>query len=931
MRPEKLILSAFGPYASRQEIPFYRLGKQGLYVITGDTGAGKTTIFDAVTFALYGEPSGNYRKADMLQSKYAAEGEETYVELTFSVGEKNYHIRRNPEYLRPKKRGEGFIQEKADAVLTLPDGKVVTGAKNVTEACEELLGLKRAQFTQIAMLAQGEFQKLLMSSTEEKGRIFRMLFHTAPYQVFQERIKEQASAIRKDYETLSLKIRQYADGIRCPEQYETLYADWEEAKRTPDIGEQLAVIGWIDKKIKEDIEAAERDIQKEEKEAEELSRRLGEVEQEIRAKQGARQERERLFGLLSEEKERKEALAAAEEEAKGCEELKERIVKEQLSLSQYAEAEEAETAFFKKQEEEKKLSALLKEWKETAGKEKTRLEAYKSEWSNILPMEENWKDLAKKQERTEGRYRLLLTFGAACGEFQEAGKNLKSEQEAYLRLREESRTEQEEYTALERAFLDGQAGILAERLTDGHPCPVCGSLAHPQKARRKAEIPDETVLKQKKEALMRIQEKEAAQSQKAGAASGRKEAAAKNLKEQAETLWKDKRVSGLKEAYALMKEEGETLALTRNELKKEQERLTGLKARKEELEKAQKELTVRLEGTNGEILQMEKRVSVLKTEKETLAEAYREKKEKLVYHSYEEAKAVIRRMETQKESMERKLENARAEYQNSVNAVSACRSAIRVWEEQQKEKEKSEEEERQKKEELERKKREVFSAKQEAQKKKETLLPVFTANETALFHMREMRKEKERAEEEYRVTGALSDTVNGTLAGKEKVMLETYIQTAYFDRIILRANRRLLVMTDGQYEMVRKKTAGNKRSQSGLELNIIDHYNGTERSVHSLSGGESFQASLSLALGLSDEIQAMSGGIRLEAMFVDEGFGTLDEEALEKAVRALASISEGNKLVGIISHVAELKERIDKKIIVRKEQAGKSTAEVVAG
>ena len=197
--------------------------------------------------------------------------------------------------------------------------------------------------------------------------------------------------------------------------------------------------------------------------------------------------------------------------------------------------------------------------------------------------------------------------------------------------------------------------------------------------------------------------------------------------------------------------------------------------------------------------------------------------------------------------------------------------------------------------------------------------------------MREAIRQQEEAERQYRIAGSLSDTVNGTLGGKEKVMLETYVQMAYFDRILVRANRRLLVMTDGQYELVRRQTADNRRSQSGLEMDVIDHYNGTKRSIHTLSGGESFQASLSLALGLSDEIQAMSGGIRMEAMFVDEGFGTLDDEALEKAVRALASISEGNKLVGIISHVAELKERIDKKILVEKEKAGESRAYVVIG
>ena len=277
------------------------------------------------------------------------------------------------------------------------------------------------------------------------------------------------------------------------------------------------------------------------------------------------------------------------------------------------------------------------------------------------------------------------------------------------------------------------------------------------------------------------------------------------------------------------------------------------------------------------------------------------------------------------------MEAAKAAYQSTENEISACEASIRVWTEQQKDRETPEEEKHREKEELEQKKQETLLKKQRLLAEKEQLLPVLSADRSALEKMRAAVRQQEETEKEYRIAGALSDTVNGTLGGKEKIMLETYVQMAYFDRILIRANRRLLVMTDGQYELVRKKTADNRRSQSGLDMDVIDHYNGTQRSIHTLSGGESFQASLSLALGLSDEIQSMAGGIRMEAMFVDEGFGTLDEEALDKAVRALASLSEGNKLVGIISHVAELKDRIDKKILVKKEKGGESRAQVVIG
>ena len=288
-------------------------------------------------------------------------------------------------------------------------------------------------------------------------------------------------------------------------------------------------------------------------------------------------------------------------------------------------------------------------------------------------------------------------------------------------------------------------------------------------------------------------------------------------------------------------------------------------------------------------------------------------------------------MELEKQEKEEALEAAKAAYQSTENEISACEASIRVWTEQQKDRETPEEEKHREKEELEQKKQETLLKKQRLLAEKEQLLPVLSADRSALEKMRAAVRQQEETEKEYRIAGALSDTVNGTLGGKEKIMLETYVQMAYFDRILIRANRRLLVMTDGQYELVRKKTADNRRSQSGLDMDVIDHYNGTQRSIHTLSGGESFQASLSLALGLSDEIQSMAGGIRMEAMFVDEGFGTLDEEALDKAVRALASLSEGNKLVGIISHVAELKDRIDKKILVKKEKGGESRAYVVIG
>lgn len=931
MRPEKLILSAFGPYASRQEIPFDKLGKHGLYVISGDTGAGKTTIFDAITFALYGEPSGNRRKADMLQSKYAANGEETYVELTFSVGSARYQIHRNPEYQRPKKRGEGWITQKADAVLTMPDGSVVMGARTVTEKCEEILGLKREQFTQIAMLAQGEFQKMLFSSTEEKSRIFRMLFHTAPYQVFQEKIKEKAAGLKRAYEAVEQSIRQYADGILIPEKEEALRANWEESLQSPDKEEWLLTIENILETMQKEEERLEKEISRTEEEAQQYGERLNEVLQELKAKQEEKRQREELEQLIRKKAVCQEALQKAQEDAKGNDQVQKRIVKESMQLETYRELEEKKRVWEKRRKEARNLSDRLAAVMEKQRKAKEEIERCRALLSEIPDPEEAWKELLRQKQQTEERHQNLKEFLLICGQYQEARKEQETAQEAYLCVREKVEKAQKEYQELERAFLDGQAGILAAGLTDGDPCPVCGALHHPDPAKKPEEIPDEQTLKQKKTVLDMLMEEDKQKSRKAGEAKGRTETAAGQLRQKAALLWPDEEPAGLKEAYQRMKEEGCTLENRRRELQQKEESLNKQQKQKQDAQKREKELEQQTEEQTGIILHLERETASMRTEQETEGKRIQEIGESLPYDSYEEARNVIRKMELEKQEKEEALEAAKAAYQSTENEISACEASIRVWTEQQKDRETPEEEKHREKEELEQKKQETLLKKQRLLAEKEQLLPVLSADRSALEKMRAAVRQQEETEKEYRIAGALSDTVNGTLGGKEKIMLETYVQMAYFDRILIRANRRLLVMTDGQYELVRKKTADNRRSQSGLDMDVIDHYNGTQRSIHTLSGGESFQASLSLALGLSDEIQSMAGGIRMEAMFVDEGFGTLDDEALDKAVRALASLSESNKLVGIISHVAELKDRIDKKILVKKEKGGESRAYVVIG
>lgn len=931
MRPEKLIVSAFGPYAEKQEIPFSKLGKTGIYVITGDTGAGKTTLFDAITFALYGEPSGNYRKPDMLQSQYAEAGTETYVELEFSAGKNRYVIRRNPEYQRPKKRGEGWITQKADAVLTLPDGNVITGAKAVTEKCEEILGLKREQFTQIAMLAQGEFQKLLMSSTEEKGKIFRMLFHTEPYRIFQEKMKETAASVKREFENMRSEMGYCVTDIQCPDELSEEKEVWESALETPCVEEWMDAAKQIRITLQKKIEELEQQMEEAEDKEQKSGNAIRKVEQEIRAKQGEEEETKKLVLLYSGAKNAKSELLQAEKDWKDAEILREQIAREKEQILQYEEAEEKEKKIQQQKMQAEKLGKDLKQKEGEQEERKKMLLQYSRELELCTVPEERWKELAKEQQKTQERYEKLLLFKETCIQYKEAVQLMNKEQENYLNIREKAKEIQEAYMKMERAFLDGQAGILAEFLEEGEPCPVCGSVTHPNKARRQTSIPDKNELEEEKKRCMKIQKEEAEQSRKAGQAKGKAESTGETLRIQAEALWSEQKINSLQDAYRNMREEGILLEKKKMKLEEEEEKLTLAKEKKRSMEVRRKQTEEQIAAEDKAIRELEKQKVQCEAEVESLQQQWRGIKEKLPYSSLEEAVQNLKTMEKRRQETEANLEHARAKNTELEKEIAECKSAIQVWKSQQNQSDMTEEQLKVKWKEEEEKQARAHLEKQALVKERERLLPILHTNRRAEERMEILYGKQKQTEELYQAVGSLADTVNGTMAGKEKVMLETYIQMAYFDRILLYANRRLLLMTDGQYEMTRRKEAGNKRSQSGLELNIIDHYSGTERSIQSLSGGESFQASLSLALGLSDEIQSVSGGIRLEAMFVDEGFGALDEEALEKAIRALVSVSQGEKLVGIISHVAGIKDRLDKKIVVKKEKAGSSSAKIVIG
>lgn len=751
MRPLKLVMSAFGPYAGKTEIDFEKLGTQGLYLITGDTGAGKTTIFDAIIFALYGEASGSFRDASMFRSKYALPETPTYAELTFAYSGKTYRVCRNPEYMRPKDRGEGFTVQRADAALTFPDGHVITKVKDVTAAVTELIGLNRNQFMNIAMIAQGDFQNLLMAKTEERGKIFREIFHTKAYQILQERIKTDALAKKTEYEDAVKRILQYMDGVRVPQEH-PCRALLEIAVKSRSADNTAEFLKELSAFIEEDgktLAALSADMKKAEEELEQVNQRLGSA----RAAQRAAQQMQAAQEAIAREEKRLPALKAAyaaEQEKKDIREaLAVEIENDSRQLRIYKEAQQAH------------------------------------------------QNLKARLQRT---------------------------QEDYQRAASQADRLCLEYQQMERRFLDAQAGLLAAKLVEGEKCPVCGSVHHPQPAALATDAPTEELLRKKKE---------------------RRDAA------EADMVRQSNLAAGIR---AQVQTAEETLA-------KEQEKLVP-----------------------EEVLQKK-----------------REKKRQME-QSFEQARNAY-------ESSEKILEKNRAllatltqhrmeDGADDMQALSDCRDTL-------------------------------LEKKAAVQERRESCSLRLQTNRRAADNISREAEALEKIQRKYIWMKALADTANGGLRQKDRITLETYIQMTYFERIIERANVRLMVMSGGQYELKRREEADRRTSQSGLELDVTDHYNGTVRSVKTLSGGETFMASLSLALGLSDEIQSQAGGIRLDTMFVDEGFGSLDEEALNQAVKALAELTEGRRLVGIISHVAELKERIESQIVVRKEPGSGSRATVL--
>ena len=913
MRPNKLIMSAFGPYAGRVELNLDDLGQSGLYLITGDTGAGKTTIFDAITYALFGKASGENRETSMFRSEYADGETATEVELYFTCNGKEYYIKRNPEYERLKAKGEGLKKEKPNAELKLPDGKVVTKIKEVDNAVEEILGVDRNQFTQIAMIAQGDFLKLLLASTDERKKIFQKLFKTQNYYILQEKLKSESGALGREYDAIKNSIAQYINGIMCNED-DVLSMQVKKAKNNElSVAEIVALLEELIKKDEASEGELDAKIKQFDKESEDITKLLTQAQTLKTAKASLETAQAELLEAQNKKNELEQKLKNAEARKGEIGEFVNKIAAIDAEFAGYDELDNN-----KKQLSE--LNASIKSDEDSYKLKCTELEGANQKITELENEAKALESAGVEKAKVQGQIKEVSDKKSALEglekEKQELAlleKQLADAQETYKEKSFAAAEKKAIYDALNKAYLDEQAGILADTLDQGRPCPVCGATEHPNPAKKSVDAPSKHELETAKNNAEQAQSEESRASQKAGQLNGmlteKKTATDKLLKE----------LTGGEES------EGELLRVTQ-QLKEVQEKLEKLekdeerKASIENLLPAQKE---KVENIKNFILKLEENITKNKAISDTLSKRTEELGKKLMFENKSVALEEKAKLEMLKNTIEEAIEKEKTNFENNEKNIAAIKSRV---------------EENQKllataKEidvfALQCKQAELKGEKESVMTLQKSVHSQRVANVISLENIKQKSDEINVVEEKWMWVKSLSNTANGNISGKEKIMLETYIQMTYFDRIINRANSRLLVMSGGQYELVRRKEAENNRSQSGLELDVTDHYNGTKRSVKTLSGGESFMASLSLALGLSDEIQSSAGGIRLDTMFVDEGFGSLDEESLSQAIRALSSLAEGNRLVGIISHVNELKERIEKQIVVKKEKSGGSRVSIV--
>ncbi len=929
MRPTKLTVSAFGPYAAEQTINFDEFGECGLYLITGDTGAGKTTIFDAITFALYGEPSGGgFRKTDSLHSKYAEHSAPTRVTLEFVNGGKKYVVFREMKF-RKVSGEEKFTQTKA--LITYPDGSIkpITNSQSKDEKNREVrdvIGIDKEQFCQIEMIAQGKFQEVLNAGTKRRQEIFRQIFKTDIYNSFTARLQRYFSECETEYSDAENKIKGYIADIVCDKDNRH-YEELENAVGIFDyaaVGAVLKAIVDEDKSAFGELKSELDKISEDEKElAAEKQRDSSRKDDETELKKAKSSLEVKLVEKGKLEQAYFEALNALTDTEIGTDALNAHITTISNTLDKYEVYEKAAKAAA---ESRKKAETLTKEKDGYSQKEKElseEIDKFTEEKNFLDNVGTSIEKLNNEIETLDARNNDIERLLSEIGELNVLKEKAEKAESDYIKARDKARRLDQNAGNIQTAFNDNQAGILAERLIVGERCPVCGMVyeENSYRANKPEHAPSEEDVKAAKEKARAAQEKADKLSSESGTAKGNFGKAEETLYARIYELLGECSIENAeKSAREKIAEIGSEKAVRAAELKREKINAQ----RREELKKNIPEKIRERDDLKENISAAEKEIYRLENEAAAKDESCASLKKELEFDNKAAAEAEINNLRARADRLKEKHDSARERVLSHAKGIDKIRGKI---------------------EELNRKiagygeidyediqKRAADIAERKALKdgEREAVSNRRVVNANMLKNISDIVDEFPAIKQKYQSAELLYKTISGQMVGSEKFDLETFVQSYYFEKIICHANEYLHGFSGGQYLFKRPDRAGNKKNVTGLELNIIDNTNGSERPVSSLSGGESFIASLALALGLSEEVQSTAGGVKLESMFIDEGFGTLDDNTLRSAMNALGKLSDEKRLIGIISHVEEMKNEIDRKILVEKDlQNGGSKARVI--
>lgn len=850
MRLKKLIMQAFGPFKDKVVIDFEKDKiDKGLLLITGDTGAGKTTIFDAICYALYGNTSGDTREANSLRSDWASNDIDTYVDLEFYYKNKLYEIKRSPEYTRKKKNGIGETKQVATSEANI-NGKIITKLTDVNKEIESLIGLDYKQFRQIAMLSQGEFSKFLLAPSLEKTTIFRKIFNTEFYDLLQNKLKSNMLSKKDEIEKIKDKIETERKNLE-------------------------SIINIYGLSNDETINILTKEIQN----------KSDEVILAKKERDKVNDEKTKLSTEISNINKMNKNILIYEDVNHKLDELIKNnsdINKEKEKYNYNVNIATYITNILDKLTSSNKL---LSDKKEKYNQNKKDLESKQKEYNekeNYFQKIENYVEHADKLN-TEINY--LINKNKDYDNYISKVSELELVKKEYKSLVNEYQKQESLYENMRMKYYLNISVEIAETLKDGEECPVCGSKEHPRLA-------TEVECNYTKEDI---------------------EECEKNLKK-IDNSRKLKEAS-IEQINKIIKEFNfkENINIV-EEKNKNNELLNQKKKEKEKLDIEFREISSIKQRLSSMIKSLESSINIFKDDIESLEKDIKEYNVKLDnlysenntnYEDYQNNRLDKYELNSLKSKIDN-YDSCKKEYESTIKLLEPEVSGKKVIDVKEKENQLNE-------------LIELYS-------KNDNLYTSLNATleklKSSTSNIKNYLKDNKQVQDEYNVIKLLSDTANGTLTGKQRITFENYVQSYFMQSVLVEANKRLIKMTDSRYELKRKEIETKLNVKTGLDFSIFDSYTGKERDVASLSGGEKFKASLALALGLSDTISNTHGGIRIDSLFIDEGFGSLDTESLNQALNILTDLSSNDKLIGVISHVTELISRIDNKIIVNKTSTG---------